>query len=175
MNRCKICHAYALLDASGRCGSCAKALAATKAGMHYGDCVAALQRLPAPSDGHSESKPASDQAKTKYCPVCGEPIKALGGHINRKKYCTPSCQKIAEYRRNAEAIAQAAIQAVASSGEALPQKAKNRKPGTCRFCGKEIIRPHAEGRKPSYCSLMCQNLARIERNRGEAMQEEAHG
>lgn len=73
MTRCKYCHTVHELDAKGRCPSCADAGDATRAGMHYGDYIAArdaarIRPIPLPV---TNPEPVSRANAVKICRICG--------------------------------------------------------------------------------------------------------
>lgn len=82
--RCKVCHILADLDEQGRCMACAVALAATNAGMHYGDYMA-LQGYHEPFNLVTEYNPE--------IPVCKWCRKPFVPKSKRQKYCSYDCCK----------------------------------------------------------------------------------
>lgn len=121
MTRCKYCHTDHILDAKGRCSSCADAGDATAYGLHYGDYMAAKPRpyvLPVMNP-------------EKVCRICGALIPP---ESPRRTLCSPECQ--AEYNRRAANAAHAKAKA---SREEQPKP-----PRYCALCGKPITRPNAK-------------------------------
>lgn len=83
---CKVCRAPSdELDTQGRCRSCAVALAATNAGMHYGDYMA-LQGY------HEPFRPipvdVAEEKEEKKCLWCGAIIPPGS---RQRKYCSWDC------------------------------------------------------------------------------------
>lgn len=77
MNRCKYCHTVHELDAKGRCSSCAEAGDATRAGMHYGDYIAARDA--------ARIRPIT-RPNAKTCPDCkDEYARAYSREYKRRK------------------------------------------------------------------------------------------
>lgn len=91
MTRCKYCHTDHILDAKGRCSSCADVGDATAYGLHYGDYMAAKPRpyvLPVAITPLRELPVMNPE---KVCRICGNPITRPNA-----KVC-PACKD--EFRR----------------------------------------------------------------------------
>ena len=76
MSICKYFHTDHELDSKGRCQSCADAGDATRAGMHYGDYIAArdaarFRPIPPPVP---KPEPVSRANAVKVCRICGKLI-----------------------------------------------------------------------------------------------------
>ena len=97
MTRCKYCHTDHILDAKGRCPSCADAGDATAYGIHYGDYMAAKPRpyvLPVAVTPLRELPVMNPE---KVCRICGKPLPS-----NMRKYCTPDCAHIGALKNERE-------------------------------------------------------------------------
>lgn len=85
------------------------AVAATRAGMSYGQYIAKCKPPAAPAVRFPKKKaePARGQEKRPLCAICGEPIPSTS---KNRKYCGPDCsyaamrqqQRVIEARRREE-------------------------------------------------------------------------
>lgn len=133
MTRCKYCHTVHELDAKGRCPSCADAGDATRAGMHYGDYIAArdaarIRPIPLPAP---RPEPVSRANAVKVCRICGALIPP---ESPRRTLCSPECQ--AEYNRRSANEAHAKAKALRAE--------QPKPPRYCALCGEPITRPNAK-------------------------------
>lgn len=131
MTRWKYCHTDHILDAKGRCPSCADVGDATAYGLHYGDYMAAKPRpyvLPVAVTPLRELPVMNPE---KVCRICGKPIPPESG---RRTLCSLECQ--AEFNRQSASAAHARKKAA--------QAAKEKPVRYCAICGKPITRPNAK-------------------------------
>lgn len=141
MKRCKICFvAVNEVDSKGRCQSCADAGDATRAGLHYGDYIAArdaarIRPIPLPVQ---KPEPVSRANAVKVCRICGALIPP---ESPRRTLCSPECQ--AEYNRRSANEAHAKAKAKRLT-QPIPER-------FCVICGKRITSP----RKKVTCSPEC--------------------
>jgi predicted nucleic acid-binding Zn ribbon protein len=147
MTRCKYCHTDHILDAKGRCPSCADAGDATAYGLHYGDYIAAKPRpyvLPVAVTPLRELPVMNPE---KVCRICGKPIPPESG---RRTLCSLECQ--AEFNRQS---------AKAAHYKAKAAKAAKEKPlRRCAICGKPLP---INMRK--YCSPECAHVGVLKTQR----------
>lgn len=147
MTRCKYCHTDHILDAKGRCPSCADAGDATAYGLHYGDYMAAKPRpyvLPVTATPLRELPIMNPE---KVCRICGKPIPPESG---RRTLCSLECQ--AEFNRQS---------AKAAHDKAKAAKAAQEKPlRCCAICGKPL-----PSNMRKYCSPECAHVGAMKNER----------
>lgn len=147
MTRCKYCHTDHILDAKGRCSSCADAGDATAYGLHYGDYMAAKPRpyvLPVAITPLRELPVMNPE---KVCRICGKPIPPESG---RRTLCSLECQ--AEFNRQS---------AKAAHDKAKAAKAAKEKPlRRCAICGEPLP---INMRK--YCTPECAHVGAMKSER----------
>lgn len=149
MTRCKYCHTAHELDAKGRCQSCADAGDATRAGMHYGDYIAArdaarIRPVPLPVP---KLEPVSRANAVKTCRICGALIPPESSH---RTLCSPECQ--AEFNRQS---------AKAAHDKAKAAKAAKEKPlRRCAICGEPL-----PSNMRKYCTPECAHLGILKTQR----------
>lgn len=147
MTRCKYCHTDHILDAKGRCPSCADAGDATAYGIHYGDYMAAKPRpyvLPVAITPLRELPVMNPE---KVCRICGKPIPPESG---RRTLCSPECQ--AEFNRQS---------AKAAHYKAKAAKAAQEKPlRRCAICGKPL-----PSNMRKYCTPDCAHIGALKNER----------
>lgn len=147
MTRCKYCHTAHILDAKGRCPSCADAGDATAYGLHYGDYMAAKPRpyvLPVTVTPLRELPVMNPE---KICRICGKPIPPESG---RRTLCSLECQ--AEFNRQS---------AKAAHEKAKAAKAAQEKPlRRCAICGEPL-----PSNMRKYCSPECAHIGAMKNER----------
>ena len=160
MSICKYCHTDHILDAKGRCPSCADAADATRAGMHYGAYMVRkyagqLPPLPIP---RTRPEPVSRANAVKVCRICGALIPP---ESPRRTLCSPECQ--AEYNRRSANEAHAKAKAL---------RAEQPRPTRyCVVCGKPITRPNAKtcpDCKDEYARAYSREYKRNKKQKGNA-------
>ena len=122
MTRCKYCHTDHILDAKGRCPSCADAGDVTAYGLHYGDYMAAKPRPYVLPVSVTPLRDLPVMNPEKVCRICGKPIPPESG---RRTLCSLECQ--AEFNRQS---AKAAKEKPLRPCAAAPSAA-SRCPATC--------------------------------------------
>lgn len=149
MTRCKYCHTVHELDAKGRCPSCADAGDATRAGMHYGDYIAArdaarIRPIPLPV---TNPEPVSRANAVKICRICGALIPP---ESPRRTLCSLECQ--AEFNRQS---------AKAAHDKAKAAKAAQEKPlRRCAICGEPL-----PSNMRKYCTPECAHVGAMKSER----------
>lgn len=81
MPSCRVCHAESEVDRFGRCRLCTVALAASKAGVHYGAYMAL-------AGYHDDFRPVAGENGGQKCAWCG---KLFFPRDRRQKYCEYEC------------------------------------------------------------------------------------
>lgn len=158
MTRCKYCHTDHILDAKGRCSSCADVGDATAYGLHYGDYMAAKPRpyvLPVAVTPLRELPVMNPE---KVCRICGKPIPPESG---RRTLCSLECQ--AEFNRQS---------AKAAHYKAKAAKAAKEKPlRRCAICGEPL-----PSNMRKYCTLECAHVGVLKTQReSKARQKKGNG
>lgn len=158
MTRCKYCHTDHILDAKGRCSSCADVGDATAYGLHYGDYIAAKPRpyvLPVTVTPLRELPVMNPE---KICRICGKPIPPESG---RRTLCSLECQ--AEFNRQS---------AKAAHDKAKAAKAAKEKPlRRCAICGEPL-----PSNMRKYCTPECAHVGALKTQReSKARQKEGNG
>lgn len=136
MKRCKICHVSVNdVDRKGRCPSCADAANATRAGLHYGDYMAAKPRPYVLPVAVTPLRDMPVMNPEKVCRICGKPIPKESG---RRTLCSLECQ--AEFNRQSASAAHARKKAA--------QAAKEKPVRYCAICGEPL-----PSNMRKYCTL----------------------
>lgn len=147
MTRCKYCRTDHILDAKGRCPSCADAGDATAYGLHYGDYMAAKPRPYVLPVAVTPLRELPVMNPKKVCRICGKPIPPESG---RRTLCSLECQ--AEFNRQS---------AKAAHDKAKAAKAAKEKPlRRCAICGEPL-----PSNMRKYCTPKCAHLGLLKTQR----------
>ena len=149
MTSCKYCHTDHILDAKGRCSSCADVGDAARAGMHYGDYIASrdaahLRPIPLPVP---KPEPVSRANAIKTCRICGALIPP---ESPRRTLCSLECQ--AEFNRQSASAAHARKKAA--------QAAKEKPVRYCAICGEPL-----PSNMRKYCTPECAHIGALKNER----------
>lgn len=147
MTRCKYCHTDHILDAKGRCSSCADAGDATVYGLHYGDYMAAKPRPYVLPVAVTPLRELPVMNPKKICRICGKPIPPESG---RRTLCSLECQ--AEFNRQSASAAHARKKAA--------QAAKEKPVRYCAICGEPL-----PSNMRKYCTPECAHLGILKTQR----------
>ena len=155
--RCRVCKspkARSELDNTGRCRSCALAVAATNSGMSYGKYTALQREGQLRKQQQLQNRVKRQQYAEIYCKNCGGIIPNQGKY---EEFCCRECQLDWE-KKEREKQERGAIE---------ESKKPPAAPHHCLHCGKEIPK------RRRYCSDFCKCLHRQQLEKKKQEEREA--